>query len=270
MKSVTKIIISLLVVLTTTITTTYAENEIKLEGIFQGENLFVMNPFASSGVGFCIFEVSVNGKVSTDEINCSAFEIDLSVYHLTKGDPIAVIIKHKEGCTPKVLNADVLKPKSTFSVVTIKADKTGNITWTTKDEIGSLPFIVEQFKWKKWIAIGQVQGKGVPTNTNYSLKVGLHSGINKFRVKQIDYTKKPRLSPEVTINNLQPEVTFTPGNNGKTSGSISFSRATDYEIYDFYGKRLAKGNGTMVNVSSFPKGTYFINYDCKSESFEKK
>jgi len=270
MKRVGLLLLTLLVSITFTNRSVKADNEIKIEGIFQGENLFVMNPFASSGVGFCIFEVQVNGKVSSDEINCSAFEIDLSAYHLSKGDPVAIIIKHKDGCTPKVLNANVLKPKTTFNTVSIKIDKTGNISWVTKDETGSLPFIVEQFKWKKWITVAQVDGKGLPAQTNYSVKVNLHSGINKFRVKQIDYTKKPRYTPEVTVNNLQPDVTFQPGNNGKTTGSVTFSRSTDYEIYDFYGKRLAKGTGTMVNVSSFPKGTYFINYDSKSESFEKK
>ncbi len=270
MKRVGLLFLTLLVSITFTDRSAKADNEIKIEGIFQGENLFVMNPFASSGVGFCIFEVQVNGKVSSDEINCSAFEIDLSAYHLSKGDPVAIIIKHKDGCTPKVLNANVLKPKTTFNTVSIKIDKTGNISWVTKDETGSLPFIVEQFKWKKWITVAQVDGKGLPAQTNYSVKVNLHSGINKFRIKQIDYTKKPRYTPEVTVNNLQPDVTFQPGNNGKTTGSVTFSRSTDYEIYDFYGKRLAKGTGTMVNVSSFPKGTYFINYDSKSESFEKK
>ena len=46
--------------------------EIVLEGTFQGDNLFVKNPFAPSGVGFCVYEVNVNGLTSTDEINSSA------------------------------------------------------------------------------------------------------------------------------------------------------------------------------------------------------
>jgi hypothetical protein len=133
-----------------------------------------------------------------------------------------------------------------------------------------LPFVIEQFKWKKWITVAQVQGKGTSGTNIYNVKVPLHSGINKVRIKQVDCTKKPRYSNEITFNNLAPEVTFKPGNNGQTTGQITFSRATEYEIYDFYGKRLAKGNAVSVNVSSYPKGTYFINYDCKSESFEKR
>lgn len=247
-----------------------AANEIKVEGIFKGQNIFVANPFAASGVGFCIYEITVNGVVTMDELNRSGFEIDLSQYHLAQGDPVVVVIKHKDGCTPKVLNPEVLKPQSSYTVVSMKVDKTGRLTFSTKEERGALPFVVEQFKWKKWTAVAQVQGKGTPSLNNYSVTIPLHSGINKLRLKQVDCTKKPRYSSEVTYNNLMPEVTFKPGNNGQTTGTITFSRGTEYEIYDFYGQRMAKGHAASVNVSSYPKGTYFINYDCKSESFEKK
>ncbi|PJC62331.1 MAG: hypothetical protein CO022_05125, partial [Flavobacteriales bacterium CG_4_9_14_0_2_um_filter_32_27] len=51
---------------------------IVLEGHYQGKNLYVQNPFAGSGVGFCTFEVTINGDVTTDEVNSSAFEIDFT------------------------------------------------------------------------------------------------------------------------------------------------------------------------------------------------
>jgi hypothetical protein len=40
--------------------------EMELRGTFQGENLYVKNPFAASGVGFCVYEVTVNGQTTTD------------------------------------------------------------------------------------------------------------------------------------------------------------------------------------------------------------
>ena len=36
--------------------------EITIRGIYQGENIFVNNPIAPSGVGFCVYEVDVNGN----------------------------------------------------------------------------------------------------------------------------------------------------------------------------------------------------------------
>ena len=85
------------------ITSVFA-GEIVLKGTFQGENLFVKNPFAPSGVGFCIYEVAVNGLTTTDEINSSAFEVDLGVYEFAIGDKISVTIKYKNDCLPKILN----------------------------------------------------------------------------------------------------------------------------------------------------------------------
>ncbi len=241
--------------------------EIVIEGIFQGKNLYVMNPFASSGVGFCVFEVTVNGKVSTDEINSSAFEIDLSVFQFNVGDKITIVIKHKDNCVPKVLNPEVLKPKSTFNVTAIEVTKDGLLKWTTTNESGKLPFIVEQYRWNKWIKVDEIEGKGTAGPNTYSVKIHPHSGNNKFRVKQIDYTKKPRLSQDVLHKSLQPPVTIT---NKKFETEITFSAETMFEVYDYYGNRILKGIGTRIDISGLKKGEYFLNYDNVMEQFKKK
>jgi len=241
--------------------------EIVIDGIFQGKNLYVMNPFASSGVGFCVYEVTVNGKVSTDEINSSAFEIDLSVFQFNVGDKVTIVIKHKDNCVPKVLNPEVLKPKSTFNVTEIEVTKDGMLKWTTTGESGKLPYIVEQYRWNKWVKLDEIDGKGTSGSNSYSLKVYPHSGNNKFRVKQIDYTKKPRYSKDVLFKSLQPPVTIT---SKKFENEITFSSETMYEIYDYYGNRILKGNGKSVDISGLKKGEYFINYDNTMDQFKKK
>ncbi len=244
--------------------------DIKLEGIFQGENIFVMNPFASSGVGFCIYEVTVNGQLTTDEINSSAFEVDLSQFHFKIGDPIVIVLKHKEGCVPKILNPEVIKPRSTFDTESITVDKSGTLKWSTTNEKGALAFVVEQFRWEKWIKVATVQGVGTPAKNSYSVPVDIHTGINKFRVKQVDFSKKPRLSPEATHRNLAAQITFQPGDGKKAGSEITFSSETSYEIYDYYGKLALKGKGLKVNVTKLEKGQYFINYDNIGQTFIKK
>ena len=62
-----------------------ATGVIVLEGHYQGKNLYVQNPFAGSGVGFCTFEVTINGEVTTDEVNSSAFEIDFANFQMKVG-----------------------------------------------------------------------------------------------------------------------------------------------------------------------------------------
>ncbi|GAB4281970.1 MAG: hypothetical protein Kow0068_06530 [Marinilabiliales bacterium] len=238
-----------------------------MEGIFQGKNLYVMNPFSSSGVGFCVYEVRVNGEVTTDEIMSSAFEIDLSVYQFKLGDKLKIEIKHKENCLPKVLNPEVLKPKSTFNTVSIEVTKDGILKWVTTDEAGDLPYDVQQYRWNKWVTVGTVQGKGTPGTHSYEMKIYPHSGNNKFRVRQVDYTKKPRYSPEVTYRSMTPPVTFEPK---KATNVINFSAETQYEIYDYYGNIVLKGFGKSIDITSLPKGDYFLNFDNTMDTFKKK
>lgn len=245
----------------------FASGEIVLKGVYQGKNIYVMNPFASSGVGFCVFEVTVNGQLTTDEINSSAFEVDLTVFQFSKGDKLIIIIKHKDGCLPKVINPEVLKPQSTYTAAGMKIDKEGVLTWTTTGESGSLPFVVEQFRWNKWVKVGSVEGKGSANTNTYSMTVYPHSGNNRFRIKQVDYTRKPRYSKEIRYRSMLPPVTFEPA---KPSTEIVFSRETMYEIYDYYGNLVEKGNAARVDISKLAKGDYFLNYGTKTETFKKK
>lgn len=240
--------------------------EMVLKGTFQGENIYVKNPFAASGVGFCIYEVTVNGLTTTDEINSSAFEVDLSVYSFSIGENVTVNIRYKEDCLPKVLNPEVLYSRATFSIDEMKVE--GNkLVWTTSNEAGKLPYVVEQFRWNKWIKVGVVEGEGTKGSHTYSSTVRLHSGDNRFRIKQVDYKNKARVSKEVGAISSGSEVTFTPD---RVDDIINFSSATMYEIYDEYGGIVFKGYGETVKVGGLQKGRYYINYDNKMERFTKK
>ncbi len=262
-----KRIIILLITIISLTNISLASGDIVLEGIFQGKNLYVMNPFASSGIGFCVYEVTINGQVSTDEINSSAFEIDLSLFQFKIGDKIKIEIKHKENCTPKVLNAEVLKPKSTFTVASMNIDDDKTLKWTTKGEAGSLPYVIEQYRWNKWIKVGEVEGKGTPGINSYSIEVHPHSGNNKFRVKQVDFSKTPHYSEELTYKAKVPPVSFNPK---KVDNEITFTSDTQYEIYDYYGNIVKKGFGSKIDCSGMKSGDYFLNFDNQMETFKKK
>src|SRR5438552_1980302 len=168
-----------------------------VEGKYQQKNLFIQNGFSSNGVGFCAFQVKVNGQITTDEVNSSAFEIDFSSFKFKAGDKITVEIEHKDGCVPKILNPEALKPKPTFDIVNISINNDAVLSWTSKNEVGSLPFVVEQFKWNKWVYVGEINGEGTPANHDYKFKVAPHSGENKFRVKQVGFSAAPRYSSPV-------------------------------------------------------------------------
>ncbi len=236
-----------------------------IEGKYQNKNLFVQNFFGNSGVGFCAQEVKVNGRITTDETNSSAFEIDLAALQLKFGENVVVEIYHKDGCVPKILNPDDLKPKPTFDVLAITVSETGLLKWTTQNESGSLPFIIETFKWNKWVPVGEVNGKGTPGVNEYAFQVAMHSGANKFRVKQKGSDDMPRYSKDVSVNSNSQKPSFALSKNK----SIDFSAETAYEVYDAYGVVVKKGFGKMVSIDNLKKGTYYLCYDNDVKEFSK-
>ncbi len=240
-----------------------------LEGNYQGKNVYVKNSFGGAGVGFCVYEVTVNGKISTDEVNSTDFEIDFNNFNLKMGDPIVVNIKHKDDCDIKVLNPDVLKPKSTFNTKDIRYTADGNLKWTASNETGAIDYTVEQYRWNKWVKVGEVKGKGTPGAHEYSFKIQPHSGINKARVKQIDFTGKPRYSPAAEVQSSGSPISL----DGKTKfkDEIAFMGGeTLYEIYDIYGNIVKRGFGGKADISTLNKGKYYLSYDNKTETISIK
>ena len=243
--------------------------EITVEGNFMGKNIFVTNPYASSNnVGFCVEQVTVNGKVTTDEIQQSSFEIDLISLQLVVGQKVVIKIKHREGCKPKIVNPEDLKPRATFEIVpgTMKVTKEGLFMWTAKGETGKLDYTVEQYRWNKWVSVGKVEGRGTADQHNYSIKYDAFSGENKIRVRQYDVTGG-KVSEAIKYRSMSAPVTFTQGKNQ----NITFSSDTKWEVYDLYGNIALQGKNSEIDVSDLKKGTYYVNYDNKTgDKFTKK
>ena len=205
--------------------------------------------------------------ISTDEINSSAFEIDFSAFSFKLGDPVEVKIKHQNDCRPKVLNPEVLKPKSTFEVIDIKVED-AILKWKTKNETGKLDYIIEQYRWNKWVKAGEVEGKGSVGEQDYEFQIEPHSGENKVRVKQVDYSNKPRYSPEAVFTD--PDVTKVVFSPTKVRKEIIFTAPTKYEVFDAYGNIVKKGFANRIDVENLQPGVYYLNYDAASDRFIKK
>ena len=244
---------------------------LSIEGTYQGKNIYVQNPMDDDGFGFCASKVTVNGDIMPGGTNMGAFEIDFSDFNIAIGEPIFIVIEHHDGCKPKILNPEVLLPRSTFVVEKIAVSNTGKLTWTTSGEQGKLLFFIEQFRWNKWVTIGEVNGKGGGKENNYEFQITSHSGENIVRVSQVDHSGNPRSSQEVKYKSNTPQIVKSPE---KVKDIISFSSnakpiETKYEIYDAYGNIVKKGYGSSVNCTNLLKGVYYINFDNKNEKFIK-
>jgi hypothetical protein len=228
-----------------------ASNIIILEGTYQGENLYVQNPIANEGVGFSVFQVSINGEVTIDEINSSSFEIMFENVPVNIGDEVEVKINYKDGNNPVILNPEVILPKSTFDIKPVSITKNGLYKWSSTNDKGKLTYIIEQLKWNNWVEVGEVKGK--EGKNEYQFKIKPHSGLNKVRVKNsIEFT-----------SNINP-VSLTNVNEGE---NIVFSDNTFFEVYDYYGKVIKIGYNNHVNISDLPVGKYNFKYDNVIDKF---
>lgn len=244
---------------------------LSIEGTYQGKNLYVQNPMDDDGFGYCATKVTVNGDIMPGGTSMGAFEIDFANFNIAIGEPVFIVIEHNDGCKPKILNPEVLLPRSTFVVTTINVTNTGKFTWQTTGEQGKLPYIVEQYRWNKWVTVGEVQGKGTQGTNSYEFTVSPHSGENTVRVVQIDHSGTKRTSKDVKFESSVPVVTKSPA---KVKDIINFTAngaavETRYEIYDAYGNIVKKGVGSSVNCSNLLSGAYYINFDNVNEKFIK-
>ncbi len=244
---------------------------LSVEGTYQGKNLYIQNPMSDDGFGYCATKVTVNGDVMPGGTNMGAFEIDFANFNIAIGEPVFIVIDHNDGCTPKILNPEVLLPRSTFVVTAINVSSTGKLTWKTTGEQGKLPFQIEQYRWDKWVTIGEVDGKGSNGNNAYEFLVSPHSGQNTIRVVQVDHSGSKRESKQVTFKSNLAQVVKSPA---KVKDMIYFSSngkpsETRFEIFDAYGNIVKKGVGASVNCQNLIPGAYYINFDNVNEKFIK-
>ena len=244
---------------------------LSIEGSYQGKNLYIQNPMDEDGFGYCATKVLVNGDVMPGGTSLAAFEVDFAQFNVAVGDPVFIVIEHNDGCKPKIINPEVLLPKSTFNIEKIAVSNTGRMAWTSSNEKGKLPYVVEQYRWNKWVAVGEVQGRGLESLNKYEFEVNPHSGENILRVGQYDHSGRGRYSQEVKFNSSVLEVSKRPS---IVKEKIEFYAnalpvETRYEIYDAYGNIVKKGVGSLVNCTNLVKGVYYINYDNVNEKFIK-
>ena len=245
---------------------------LSIEGHYQGKNLFVQSPESEDGFGYCVNRVTVNGVPSSHSVQASAFQVDLAEFNIKVGDKILVVFECEEGCKPKLLNPEVLLPKSTFVLDEISCSPDGTLIWVTSGESGALTYQIEQYKWNKWVVVGETNGIGNANPNEYLFNLSPHSGENHVRVTQRDNTGDKRVSKEVVFEAgdiPEPEMKDIDGQ------SIQFIASgktviTKYEIFDAYGNIVKKGMNSSVNCSNLKKGIYHVNYDNKHEKFIKK
>lgn len=235
----------------------FSQHVFQFEGSFQGENVFIQNPYSDSAKAFCTQFITVNSIRINDSLNRSAYEIRLDTMNLNVGDPVVVTIYRYSDCAPKIISK-IINPVPTFEIKAITIDSTGVLKWSAEKENGKFVYYIEQFIWNKWITAGEVSGLGGVGLNQYTFITLLHSGINKFRVKQVSPSGKNYFSRIVQIDTKRMAAGLASYNFGKI---IDFGFTTRYELYDSFGNLVKAGVGDKIITDNLKKGAYYLNYD---------
>jgi len=244
-----------------------AQKAVEVGGLYQGENLLVVNETNPDGVGFCCYEVRVNGQVTADQVNSHAFEIDLRSHGVALGKGVAIRLMHRPGCVPRILNPEVIAPSPGFELVEFRAIADGEVVWVTSEERGRMPFVLQQLKWGKWVDVVRVDGLGGPGERHYHARFKPIRGENILRLTHLAADGALEVKGEARFSSGSPELTFDYDHR---SQQIAFSEETQYEVVDAFGTVVLQGHGRDVILRYLARGEYFVNYGARSETFKKR
>jgi hypothetical protein len=231
------------------------ETYIVYEGRYRGDNIYIQNPLAGNGDGYCVIRVEVNGEVVDCSITTSAFEIDLSTFGLKEDDPIVIKVSHKTDCQPKVLNPGANGPKRSVTFTKLKIDN-NILSWAVENLRTDSCYYIEQYQWNRWQVIGKVE---TTVESKLNIEEFFHSGTNKFRIKQYGKSGYPTTSSSVSIDSDLSEITFDK--DYKSLGVIIFSKESKYQLYNLEGEMVLSGKSKQIDLSQLPNGTYYLNFD---------
>lgn len=241
--------------------------ELHIRGVYRGTNVYIVNPFTKSDNQFSIQAIRINDVDYLEDINSSAFEIDLKKMGLKPGDELSIHIKYKDSIAPSIMNMDAIKAVCSFKIENAFVDQQNYLNWQSFNETGSFPYFIEQYRWGKWITIGQVKGVGTSGHNSYKIKVKTHSGKNLYRIYQTDNESTKRYSDTILYKSQIKSVSIVRRN---VESELKFSSPTQFEIFDLFGNIIVDGYGKEVRLDNLKPGKYYVNYDNAMSEFTKK
>jgi hypothetical protein len=227
--------------------------EIVLSGVYQGKNLFLRNPYIPDQKKFCVSQIFVNNIPLSNLPRSSALQISLD--HLKHNDEVSIRIIHLDGCTPVVVNPEVIQQARDFEFLFTQVDD-NSINWITTGETPEGVFELEKLKWVGWVKVREIQAKGELDNNQYSIEAGHYSGDNSYRLIYKNNKGASFSGEEVSFYSLLEPIIMYPGQ--EIFEWISLSRDTDWEIYNDYDSLQLKGYGGEINVKNLDYGDYYI------------
>ncbi len=155
-----------------------------------------------------------------------------------------------------LVQLNVVAQTDTCKFTQISATKAGAVSWTTQKESLKKPFVVEVWRWNKWLKIGEVFAKGTPTTNMYRFNTVPHHGLNKVRVWLLN---ENYACDSTSFTSEVPVVTYEIKNK-----IVKFNTETLYEVVDSKGTSVKRGYSKELFCNDLA-GTYTLYYDNKTK-----
>lgn len=234
-----------------------------ITGVYQGRNIYVQNPVNREENRFCTREVIVNDQLSIKEPQNTAFEIDLS--DLEPGTKVTIQIIHDEGCQPKLINPQVIRPRDTFRFVDFNISDS-LISWSTEGDQAVLRYFIEKRLNSRWIIVKTAASTN-DSSSHYTVGIEHGSGENQYRIKSILKNGDNIYSGIIKYVSHSRPITFYPE---RVSNKITLSKETDFQVLDINGNIMRKGKEKEISVENLSPGLYYLVIEDRTEKFIKK
>lgn len=235
--------------------------ETNLAGVFQGNTLFVQNPYDNADRRFCIDKIYINKNELNINYNLSAIKLDFQGYDMYT--PVKIRIMHKDSvCVPTIINPEAILFHTIFRFTEASLTDSA-LVWSTKGETGIGQFEVERLMNGVWVDEDIRASTGQYKGATYVFRPNLEEGANKYRIKY-NFPRGSRgkhlYSQELDFDHYPEPIDFKP-KSAKTK--LYLSRSTHYEIYNAGNKLVLEGQGTVIDVTVLRQGEYVIYFNGK-------
>ncbi len=238
--------------------------ETVLTGVYQGNSLYIKNPYDAASDSFCIESISINKKNIQTDFKLSAIKLNFKDVGLFT--PVVVKIKHKENCKPRFINPEAIRFHSSFKFDSL-AITDSLIQWHTKGDSREGNYILEKLQGDYWQEITTIQAKGDFEGANYIYFPDYTEGGNKFRIKYTLPDGRYLYSSEMEVFFYKEPITFTPKS---VTDKITLSRHSEFQIMNAEGEVILSGAGRVIPLRRLKKGDYTIYLDGYTDNFIKK
>ncbi|WMN11364.1 hypothetical protein QYS49_38125 [Marivirga salinae] len=233
-------------------------------GFYQGENVFVRNPYLGQDSGFCIEKIYLNGKLVVESPTVSAYEVDLQ--NLEPETRVVIRIVHHDDCQPELINPEVIQGDLKFSWLKVYVDENQMIWITTKESKDGF-YIVEKDTEDGWFPLDTVKTKGGIFINQHSIELDHIKGDNLYRVQYHEPDMEVKLSESFNFHSDKSEISHAINED---NWIIEFTEEVSYLLYNNNSRIIKRGKGVSCDIRKLPRGRYLIKYDGKEVYFEKK